>query len=92
MIAMRLQFRNFEDMFLAGLLHDIGIILEDQHAHEPFTEAIESLATGTTLCKMEKKYIGFDHTQLGDRVAELSPKGWSKLGRIYINFEMAIVR
>lgn len=71
MIAMRLQFRNFEDMFLAGLLHDLGIILEDQHVHEPFAAAITSLEAGTTLCAMEKKYLGFDHTQLGDRVAEL---------------------
>ncbi len=27
LIAMRREFENFEDMFLAGLLHDIGIIL-----------------------------------------------------------------
>jgi len=67
--AMRLKFRNFEDMFLAGLLHDIGIILEDQHIHEEFARVIHSLDRGKTLAETERAQLGFDHTTLGDRIA-----------------------
>ena len=46
LLAMRLNLKNFEDIFLAGLLHDIGIVLEDQHVHDPFVAAMDSLAQG----------------------------------------------
>ena len=36
LIAMRQRMPAFEDAFVAGLLHDIGIVLEDQYAHEHF--------------------------------------------------------
>ena len=70
LIASRLKLRNFEDFFLAGLLHDIGIILEDQHVHGDFCRAIGQLNEGTTLAETERAYLGFDHTMLGARVAE----------------------
>jgi HD-like signal output (HDOD) protein len=70
LIAMRRKFSNFEDVFLAGLLHDIGIILEDQHAHEPFACAIRSLPGAKSLAEAERAHLGFDHISLGERVAE----------------------
>lgn len=69
LIAMRMRFMNFEDMFLAGLLHDIGIVLEDQHVHSGFFLVIRSLAKDKTLAEVERKHLGFDHTELGERVA-----------------------
>jgi len=69
MIALRLGFRNFEDMFLAGLLHDLGIVLEDQHAHLGFRKAISSLEEGKTLTAVEQEHLGFDHTELGEKIA-----------------------
>jgi len=70
LIALRLSFANFEDIFLAGLLHDIGIILEDQYVHGPFCDVIESLQEGTPLCHTEFNRLGWNHTQLGEKVAE----------------------
>lgn len=70
MIAMRLQLRHFEDVFLAGLLHDAGIILEDQYAHAPFTRMVQSLAPGQTLPECERRHLGFDHCLLGEEVAK----------------------
>ncbi len=49
MIAIRQKMQNFEEAFLAGLLHDIGIILEDQYAHEPFMQMMRDLAPGRSL-------------------------------------------
>ena len=71
LLAMRLNLRNFEDIFLAGLLHDIGIVLEDQHAHDPFVAAMNSLGEGETLCAVERAKLGFDHTQLAEEVAKI---------------------
>ncbi len=73
LIALRRKLRDFEDAFLAGLLHDIGIVLEDQHAHAAFCDVIDSLDEQQTLAAVESKTLGFDHAQLGERVA----KAWN---------------
>jgi putative nucleotidyltransferase with HDIG domain len=70
LIAMRVKVANFEDIFLAGLLHDIGIVIEDQYAHEPFTAAMQALQPAKSLAEVERKYLEFDHTQLGERVSQ----------------------
>ncbi len=70
LIAMRRKLSNFEDVFLAGLLHDVGIILEDEHVHDRFIRMIESLDGKQTLAAAERSHLGFDHTALGQRVAE----------------------
>ena len=68
LLAMRMRFANFEDVFLAGLLHDIGIILEDQHLHKEFVQVMHSLEEGKTLGEVEVEHLGFDHTQLAEEV------------------------
>ena len=55
MIARRMRLRHFEDVFLAGLLHDLGIILEDQHVHGSFVEVIRSVGAGKTLVETERR-------------------------------------
>ncbi|MBN1908940.1 MAG: HDOD domain-containing protein [Pirellulales bacterium] len=70
LIAMRRKIHNFEDAFLAGLLHDIGIVLEDQHLHEPFCDVIRSLDESRSLIDIEREHLGFDHTLLAEKVAE----------------------
>ncbi len=70
MLAMRLRIHNFEDVFLAGLLHDIGIILIDQHFHTQFARIIESLQQATPLCEVENDVLGFSHVELGAALAE----------------------
>jgi HD-like signal output (HDOD) protein len=70
MIALRHRLPVFEDAFLAGLLHDIGIILEDQHMHASFSQVMAGLQPGTTLAESEFAHLGFDHTTLGELIAE----------------------
>ncbi len=70
MVAMRMRFTNFEDMFLAGLLHDLGIILEDQYSHRAFCEAVQLLRPEGNLIEIERQVLGFDHAVLGQCVAE----------------------
>jgi putative nucleotidyltransferase with HDIG domain len=69
LIAMRQRLQNFEDAFLAGLLHDIGIVLLDQHAHERFCEVIAAIEPNTPLTDTERGIYGFDHAEAGARIA-----------------------
>jgi putative nucleotidyltransferase with HDIG domain len=70
LVARRCRLPNFEDAFLAGLLHDIGIVFEDQHTHEQFRRLIGDLREGTTLLEVERTHLGFDHCMLGAAVAD----------------------
>jgi HD-like signal output (HDOD) protein len=70
MIAMRRKVAAFEDAFLAGLLHDIGIVLEDQYLHKQFAGMIAALDGKKTLAETERSHFDFDHMILGGMVAE----------------------
>lgn len=70
MIAMRAGVTDFEEAFLAGLLHDVGIILEDQYMHPHFVAIMERVEPGAKLCDLELGILGLDHAVLGARVAE----------------------
>jgi hypothetical protein len=69
MIAMRRKVAAFEDAFLAGLLHDIGIVLEDQYLHKQFAGMIAALDGKKTLAETERSHFDFDHMILGGMVA-----------------------
>jgi putative nucleotidyltransferase with HDIG domain len=69
LIAMRRKMPNFEEAYLAGLLHDIGIVLEDQYAHPGFVAVLRGLAGAKTLIEAERAMLGFDHAVLGEAVA-----------------------
>lgn len=69
LVATRCGVKEFEDAFLAGLLHDIGLIVLDQHAHAHFTAIMTSLDTSKTLPQNERRVLKFDHTQLGEALA-----------------------
>ncbi|MCL4194695.1 MAG: HDOD domain-containing protein [Thermoguttaceae bacterium] len=68
LIGMRRRLNNFEDMFLAGLLHDIGIILEDEYLNTHFLATIAALPGAASLTGAERQQMGFDHTVLGEAV------------------------
>ncbi len=70
MVAMRRGLENFEDVFLAGLLHDLGIVLEDQYDHARFAAMAAALGSGRPLEDAEREALEYTHTQLGAVVAE----------------------
>ena len=71
MIARQINHDHPEDVFLAGLLHDLGIIVEDEQVHADFCRVIGSLEKGKTLTASERMLLGFDHASLGAVVAGL---------------------
>jgi putative nucleotidyltransferase with HDIG domain len=70
LLAMHMKLQAFEDAFLAGLLHDIGIVLEDQFAHKPFERVMQAVEGHESLGKAEREVLGFDHMVLGKELAQ----------------------
>lgn len=58
-----------DNIYAAGLMHDIGIIIEDQFLHDEFTRVMRTLnRTRDDLTAVEDRVIGFDHTRLAREV------------------------
>ena len=60
-----------QEAYLAGLLHDLGLILTDPYLHKPFCKVVDALNEETPICEVEREILGFDHAQLGEFVATL---------------------
>jgi putative nucleotidyltransferase with HDIG domain len=70
MIMERIFGQNGEDAFLCGILHDIGMIVEDQTAHDLFLKACESHGDNSpSIIFCEKEIIGTDHCEIGKLLA-----------------------
>jgi len=57
---------------MAGLLHDVGMLLIDQYMHKPFCQVIDLVLGGTETTEAERQILTFDHTDLGAYVARKS--------------------
>lgn len=61
---------NVEESFLAGLLHDLGLLVERQLFAAKLTEVINrSKAPGASFCQLETEIIGADHQAFGMALA-----------------------
>ncbi len=59
-----------DEAFLAGMIHDLGLLVSLQVNPEPLQEVCErSKANGRNFCEMEREVIGVDHQQLGEALA-----------------------
>ena len=66
MISERIFTQAGEDAFLCGILHDIGMIVEDQVEHDLFLQACKVYEPGSKrITDYEKEIIGTDHTTIG---------------------------
>ncbi|MCK5207778.1 MAG: HDOD domain-containing protein [Cyclobacteriaceae bacterium] len=63
--------RRGESIYAAGLLHDIGLILEDQFCHDEFKHALrKSKNEEKNLTRAEKEIFGYDHADLGNAITD----------------------
>jgi len=78
MIAERIFGQKGEDAYLCGILHDIGMIIEDQVAHDLFIKMCKTYqAESGQITEHEKEIIGIDHATIGYELArewKLSPE------------------
>jgi putative nucleotidyltransferase with HDIG domain len=66
MITERIFGQKGEDAFLCGILHDIGMIVENQAAKDQFAQACEAFKPENDLfTAYEQRIIGTDHCEIG---------------------------
>jgi len=71
MIAKRIFGQEGEDVFLAGIIHDIGLIVEDQLAGELLQQACAAYDPAVnTLVACEQDAIGCNHSEVGTLLAK----------------------
>ena len=59
-----------DDIYVAGLLHDIGIIVEEQFVNELFTEALKKAQEEKEdFLKVEKQILGVEHQEIGKAIS-----------------------
>jgi len=54
-----------EEIFVAGLIHDLGLLVERQVFGEQLAEAIARADGGEDLCALERELMGVDHQDFG---------------------------
>ena len=66
MISERIFRRAGDDAYLCGILHDIGMIVEDQVAQDLFLETCKTYTPDTKpFTEYEREVIGADHCEIG---------------------------
>jgi len=71
MIIERIFGLNGEDAFLCGILHDIGMIVEDQTATDLFSQVCNTYGDNSgPITDYEKEIIGTDHCKIGYLLAK----------------------
>ena len=71
LIAKRAKYRITEEAFVAGLLHDIGKVLISSYMGSEFEEVTShAQSMNQSFAGAEKDILGFDHAEVGARLAE----------------------
>lgn len=71
LIASQVKYPSIEEAFVAGLLHDVGKVILNQFVKEEIRKIIELSGTqGLSFAEAEKKVLGFDHQDIGSKVAD----------------------
>lgn len=69
MIAQRGRHCDPDEAYLAGLIHDLGLLFINQHLVKVAPRVLAHLAEGVSLSTAERRVFAFDHAQLGAYVA-----------------------
>ncbi len=71
LMARKWKKKQVEEAFLAGLIHDIGRVIMDQHFPEEFEEALALAdAENKPLLQAEEQIFGLTHAEIGRHVAQ----------------------
>lgn len=69
-LAMKMALAAPEDVFLAGILHDFGKLVFDDHLHHDFMKVNETIVSKRVqACDAERQMMGISHSEMGEHVA-----------------------
>ncbi|HEV2293845.1 MAG TPA: HDOD domain-containing protein [Tepidisphaeraceae bacterium] len=70
-LAKQMKLPIADEAFLAGMIHDLGLLVSLQVSPELLRAACERARTSeATFCEIEREVVGVDHQQLGAALAE----------------------
>lgn len=61
-----------DEAYLAGLLHDVGMLMIDQYMHQAFCQVLDFVYDGMPTSEAERQVLTFDHADLGAFVSRKS--------------------
>ena len=70
MVAEILDIKAGEEVFVAGLLHDIGMVYFIHHFPDDYKEVINRLEEYPSLIEAERSILGIDHAAIGAMLAD----------------------
>lgn len=60
-----------EELFIAGLLHDVGKVILDQYLHSEFIKVVEKVrSSNRPMYQVENELLGANHAEIGQWAAE----------------------
>ncbi len=65
-----MRFTNKQELYVCGLLHDIGKFVLFDHLHDEFVDCVRQAKAEGSLEKVEKRVFDFTHADVGALVAE----------------------
>jgi HD-like signal output (HDOD) protein len=69
-LAKQMKLPIADEAFLAGMIHDLGILVSLQNSPEQLRAVCDKVkTTGGDFCEIERDIIGVDHQQLGEGLA-----------------------
>ena len=69
MISQKYEIGNPDEAYMAGLMHDVGLLLIDQYMHPQLCQVIDLIYDGVDTTEAERQILTFDHTDLGAYIA-----------------------
>lgn len=69
-LAKQMKLPIADEAFLAGMIHDVGILLQLQTSPEQIRQVCEAAKGDRDFCDLEREIIGIDHQQLGAALCE----------------------
>lgn len=70
-LARQMRLPLADEAFLAGMIHDVGLLVSLQVFPDKLAEACErAKAEGGDFCELERQVVGYDHQQLGLALCE----------------------
>jgi putative nucleotidyltransferase with HDIG domain len=70
MIAKKIKFKQVEEAFIAGLIHDIGKVVMDEYIHSEFMEVVKICKDSeNSFYQSERDILGVTHSQIGKILA-----------------------
>ncbi len=68
-IAKTVHYKATEEAFIAGLLHDIGVLFFVHHFPEKYAKVIRKELNAESLVAAEEQYLGMNHCEVGAHLA-----------------------